>query len=93
LGEKQMTEGLQTVFGGAGVTCLVAAVIGGNVKVAGSELPIVNSPMARILLAIFGYVFNRGDTLAESPTNEDVFGATTDFKYELGGRLNKQPYR
>jgi hypothetical protein len=56
LGEKQVTDGLQTVFGGAGVTCLVTAVIGGNVKVAGSELPIVNSPVARILLAILGVV-------------------------------------
>lgn len=51
-----MTDGLQTIFGGAGVACLAAAVIGGNVKVAGSELPVVNSLITRILLATLGVV-------------------------------------
>lgn len=51
-----MNDGLRTTLGAIGAGCLVAAVVGGDVKVAGSELPVINDLWIRLLLAGLGLV-------------------------------------
>ena len=51
-----MNDGLRTTLGAIGACCLVAAVVGGDVKVAGSELPVIHDLWIRILLALLGLV-------------------------------------
>lgn len=49
-----MNDGLRTALGVIGAGCLVAAVVGGDVKVAGSELPVIHGLPIRLLLAGLG---------------------------------------
>ena len=49
-----MNDGLRTTLGAIGACCLVAAVVGGDVKVAGSELPVIQDLWIRLLLAALG---------------------------------------
>ena len=52
--EHDVTDGLKVAFGSIGAACLVAAAVGGGVKIAGSEVPIVASPVRVGLLAALG---------------------------------------
>src|SRR5438876_7844746 len=41
---------------GAGVVCIIAAIVGGGLKAFGMELPLVNSNRRQLLLALLGIV-------------------------------------
>mgnify|MGYP006951132740 CR=1 FL=1 len=41
---------------GLGVACVLAAIVGGGLKLAGVEVPVINSPVRQFLLFIVGFV-------------------------------------
>ncbi len=47
---------LRRTMGFVGVVCIIAAVTGGGIKLAGSEVPIIASPTRQVLLACLGAV-------------------------------------
>lgn len=52
-----MNDDLRKTLGVLGPVCLIGAVVGGGVKLAGSELPVVGSVTRQLLLAVLGVVF------------------------------------
>jgi hypothetical protein len=52
-----MNDELRKTLGVLGAFCLIGAVVGGGLKMAGSELPVIGSLPRQVLLAALGAVF------------------------------------
>lgn len=73
--------------------CMVGAILGGGVKIAGSELPVIASPILRALLATPGIVFLLWAWRARPRTTTFLVRQATSSVSWAEGTLQKPVFR
>jgi hypothetical protein len=73
----------------AGVACVVAAVVGGGLKLLGAEIPLISSTRRQLVLAVIGVALLAWGAAMPSEQQEQRQQERRELAIELSGRLER----